>query len=70
VAVPRGFPVTPQERGRCDAKVKRLERGRYHFPTADTACLELTPGQLQMILDGIDVERVRRYRRYQRPTPA
>jgi len=48
----------------------RLERGRFHFPTADAASLELTPGQLQMILDGVDVERVRRYKRYQRPQPA
>jgi len=49
---------------------KRLERGRFHFPTADTASLELTPGQLQMILDGVDVEHVRRFKRYQRPQPA
>lgn len=49
---------------------KRLERGRFHFPTAEDACLELTPGQLQMILDGIDVERVRRFKRYRRPAPA
>ncbi len=48
---------------------KRLERGRFHFPAADAAALELTPGQLQMILDGIDVERVRRFKRYQRPQP-
>jgi hypothetical protein len=32
--------------------------------------VELTPGQLQMILDGVDVERVRRYKRHQRPQPA
>jgi transposase len=49
---------------------KRLERGRFHFPTADAASLELTPGQLQMILDGVDVEHVRRFKRYQRPQPA
>ena len=49
---------------------KRLERGRFHSPTAEAACLELTPGQLQMILDGVDVERLRRYKRYQRPQPA
>ena len=49
---------------------KRLERGRFHFPAADAASLELTPGQLQMILDGVDVERVRRYKRYQRPASA
>jgi transposase len=49
---------------------KRLERGRFHFPAADAASLELTPGQLQMILDGVDVERVRRYKRYHKPAPA
>ena len=49
---------------------KRLERGRFHFPTADAASLELTPGQLQMILDGVDVEHVRHYKRYQRPASA
>jgi len=48
---------------------KRLERGRFHFPAAEAASVELTPGQLQMILDGVDVERVRRYKRYQRPQP-
>ena len=49
---------------------KRLESGSFHYPSADAGSLELTPGQLQMILDGIDVERVRRYKRYQRPAPA
>ena len=46
---------------------KRLEQGRFHFPTADTAALELSPGQLQMLLDGIDLSRVRQFKRYQRP---
>jgi transposase len=49
---------------------KRLEQGRFHFPAAGAASLELTPGQLQMILDGVDVERVRRFKRYQRPQSA
>jgi transposase len=49
---------------------KRLERGRFHFPPIDADRLELTPGQLQMILDGIDVEHVRRFQRYQRPARA
>jgi transposase len=31
---------------------KRLERGCYHYPPADSGSLELTPGPLQMILDG------------------
>ena len=49
---------------------KRLEQGRFHFPPADAACLEQTPGQLQMILDGVDVQRVHQFKRYRRPTPA
>jgi transposase len=49
---------------------KRLELGRFHFPPIDADSLELTPGQLQMILDGIDVERVRRFKRYRRPATA
>jgi len=49
---------------------KRLERGCYHYPPPDSASLELTPGQLQMILDGVDVEHVRRFKRYQRPATA
>jgi transposase len=46
---------------------KRLERGRFHGPPTDAATLELTPGQLQMILDGIDREHTRRHRRSPRP---
>jgi transposase len=49
---------------------KRLERGRFHFPAADAAALELTPGELQMILDGVDAERIHRFTRYRRPAPA
>ena len=45
---------------------QRLEAGRYHFPPprADQTCLELTAGQFQMILDGIDLSRVRRFKRF------
>jgi transposase len=49
---------------------KRLEQGRFHFPTAKKAALELTAGQLQMLLEGIDLSRVRQFKRYQRPAPA
>lgn len=47
---------------------QRLEAGRYHFPqpAQDQASLELTPGQFQMILDGIDLTRVRRFKRFAR----
>jgi transposase len=46
---------------------QRLEAGRYHFPDADgaKARIELSPGQFQMILDGIDLTRVHRFKRFQ-----
>lgn len=45
---------------------QRLEAGRYHFPApADgDSKVELTAGQFQMILDGIDLSRVRRFKRF------
>jgi hypothetical protein len=69
VAVLRGESVTPQQRGQCDGKIKRLEAGRYHFPDAPAGAsgLELSPGQFQMILDGIDLSRVRRFKRFSHP---
>jgi transposase len=48
---------------------QRLEAGRYHFPEADANAnsVSLTAGQFQMILDGIDLSRIRRFKRF---TPA
>ena len=45
---------------------QRLEAGRYHFPEPlpDPPALELTAGQFQMILDGIDASDVRRFKRF------
>ena len=46
---------------------QRLEAGRYHFPdpAADSSAgIELSAGQLQMILDGIDLSRVKRFKRF------
>ena len=45
---------------------QRLEAGRYHFPDApaDASSIELTAGQFQMVLDGIDLSRVRRFKRF------
>jgi transposase len=45
---------------------QRLEAGRYHFPDApaDAAGVELSAGQFQMILDGIDLTHVRRFKRF------
>ena len=49
---------------------QRLEAGRYHFPTATAAGIELTATQFAMILDGIDLSRVRRFKRYECAAPA
>jgi hypothetical protein len=45
---------------------QRLEAGRYHFPDApnDAATLERTAGPFQMVLDGLDLSRVRRFKRF------
>jgi transposase len=45
---------------------QRLEAGRYHFPDApsDAASIELTAAAFHMILDGIDLARVRRFKRF------
>jgi transposase len=45
---------------------QRLEAGRYHFPASSgaDAGIELSPGQFHMILDGIDLSRVRRFKRF------
>jgi transposase len=33
---------------------KRLERGRFVWPQADSGSVALTPAQLSMLLEGID----------------
>ena len=47
---------------------QRLEAGRYHFPEATAAGVELTATQFAMILDGIDLSRVRRFKRFSAPS--
>jgi transposase len=46
---------------------QRLEAGRYHFPAPANAqnALEMTPAELAMVLDGIDLTG-RRFKRFQR----
>ena len=45
---------------------KRLEQGRFHpLGEREKQCLEWT--ELKLILEGIDLRSVRRYRRYQHP---
>jgi hypothetical protein len=60
--------VTPQERGLCDASIKRLERGTFRFPAPVGDRLEVTPAEMAAILEGIDLSRARRQRRFVLPT--
>src|ERR1700755_3636326 len=45
---------------------QRLEQGRYHFPSPppDSPSIQLSPGQFQMILEGIDLSHVKRFKRF------
>jgi transposase len=48
---------------------QRLEAGRYHFPEAPDAsgAVELSATQFQMVLDGIDLSQVKRFKRFSMP---
>ncbi len=48
---------------------KRLEAGTFHLPKADAASVPLRAADLQMLLDGVDLDSVQRSRRYRRPAP-
>jgi hypothetical protein len=71
-----GIPVTALIRGYCDANFKRLEEGTFVFPAADAERAKvgahgivIRPAELAMLLDGIDLQGVKRRKRYQRPQP-
>jgi transposase len=49
---------------------KRLEAGSFRFPTAEAAGLEIRAGDLQLLLDGVELDSIKRRRRYRRPLPA
>jgi transposase len=46
---------------------KRLEAGTFRFPEAEAGRVQVRAADLQMLLDGIDPQSVKRQRRYQRP---
>jgi transposase len=48
---------------------KRLEAGSFRLPKADAARVTLRAADLQMLLDGVDLDSVKRSRRYRRPVP-
>lgn len=47
---------------------KRLEQGRFQWPTLRDGCrsLQVDPSELRLILDGVDLGSVRRRKRYKR----
>jgi transposase len=51
---------------------KRLEQGSFRFPPVGGAGhgVEIRAADLAMILDGVDLDSVKRQRRYRRPPPA
>jgi transposase len=51
---------------------KRLEEGTFRFPvgTAATHGVEMRAAELTMLLDGVDLDSVKRQKRYRRPTTA
>ena len=51
---------------------KRLEQGSFQLPTVDDdeASVEIDPGQLAMILEGIDLRSAVRRKRYRHPRRA
>jgi hypothetical protein len=71
-AGPPVIPITPQQRGSCNANIKRLEKGSFRFPTVAaegaTKGIEVKAADLMMILDGVDLGSVRRPRRDRRET--
>lgn len=38
---------------------KRLEKGRYRWPSPDARCIELSEQELTLLLDGVDFTRIR-----------
>lgn len=50
---------------------KRLEEGTFRFPAppADASGIEIRAADLAMLLDGVDLESVKRRKRYRRPQP-
>jgi transposase len=47
--------------------LRRLEKGTFAFPPADTAEVTVTPTELAMILGGLELGSVKQRPRYERP---
>ncbi len=55
------------DRGGYTIVYRRLERGTFQLPDGEGDCVEIDPGQLAMILEGIDLRSVVRRKRYKPP---
>jgi transposase len=51
---------------------KRLEKGTFLFPPSDydKCCISIDSVNLALILEGIDISRIRRQKRYKKSNPA
>jgi transposase len=49
---------------------KRLEVGTFRFPATAGQSVAIRAADLQMLLDGVDLDSVKRFRRYHRPASA
>lgn len=49
---------------------KRLEAGTFRFPEATAAGVAIRAADLQLLLDGVDLDSLKRQKRYRRPLPA
>ena len=49
--------------------VRRLEKGTFTFPKADTAEVSVTATELAMILGGVELGAAKTRPRYERPAP-
>ena len=49
---------------------RKLERGRFHLPSGAQAVVELDASGLTMMLEGIDLARTRRHKRFALPAAA
>jgi transposase len=50
---------------------KRLEKGRFHWPTAtEESCLVMRPEELAMLLNGLDIAEARPRKNWLRRLPA
>ena len=49
--------------------LRRLEKGTFAFPKADTAEVSITATELAMILGGVELGSAKKQPRYERPAP-